>query len=243
MNTIVKFFFLIFFFSFYGCSSDYKKCIETYEIGTILNEGILKQASQIWRTPDHKTIILFNSTGIEDNYNNHLLLFDKKLKLEAEIHFSSTRIEKIINETIYAREWEQSGGAYLEMKDCRKTKLGKYVIKYEPYKMYGSEGFVMRLVDKITVSDDFYAKIHYRVKEDNQYYHIENAKTADKDLTQNEILNLPINLLDFNPYQKHFAEITRNDSIKRWEYFIPKNDKILEQFYLDILNKLKENGY
>lgn len=225
-----------------NCTYNLDNNIESYKLGTEFSIDIIKRASQIWFTEANETIILFNFTGQEDNINNHLLLFDNKLKLIGEIEFNTQRIEKISKDTIISYYYKQTESSYFQQEESKKKKIGKYCIKYVPYDMCGAARLTKRLLDDIEIDSNLMLTFKYRVKENNEYYHIDNIEEANKVLTHKEQLNIHLNYLEIDPYEKIFAEFSNENYINGYDYMVPINSNVYNGFYIKIFDIIKKRS-
>lgn len=211
---------------------------------TPLSLEVLESANQIFKTSNGDLILLMNvAEGIK--YNYHVLHFDTTLKLNYENHVSSSFIDSIINNTIYSTYHPIQGWATTEERDCGTDSIGQYKVMFNKYNYVGGNQYCKNIIDSILIDTSYNVTIHYRTRPREEYYDIDDVNQADSILTEKHNLVISINSLNFE-YGTRLSLLHNNiDSssnelfIKR-ECFIPKDKRIMSNFYRQLFELTKK---
>lgn len=210
----------------------------------MLSDTILAEAEQIFFTKDGKIILLVDVADyLKVNY--HLFQFSSTNALEDETHISSTFIDSIINNTIYANYHRIEGWAAVEEESCDVDSLGQYKITLTSCKCVGGGRHVANLIDSISIDSAHLLQIQYRTRPKGKYYFIDNIHEADSLLTERHSKVVHINSLNFE-FGEQFSirhisiDSSKNELYITHEYFIPKNNRILPSFYQALIKSTEK---
>ena len=207
-----------------------KPCNNNFNVGDSLNKAILKEAWQIWVTPQKEVFIVYNALRDSDDVNNHLLYFNSGHKLTGEITFNSIRIEAISDSLVLAKWWHFAAGAGL---NCPGDSIGRYTVKYQDFKLTGSGRDPAKLIDSISIDPKNYdVTFYYRQSRDPRYQSIDGDYLLQIKDSLTERKDTVIHLKDlFFEKGRYFYDFTEIDGDESWDKLMPINQRVYNSFF------------